>query len=113
MHALLHLVRQRAAPAAHLARPLSTLRDFAAKTMLRGALDSFSAPRAPRPADDAAESPPLRADIEYDALTWKSIVVRGPEMRRVARARIFLFRGPLRSPPRGFARARQHAETRR
>jgi len=80
MRRLLSRVRSRASSAllpAPPARALSGLRDFVAKSVLTSALDTFST-APPRPAAAGDEGVPLREDIEYDALTWKSIVVRGP-----------------------------------
>ena len=58
----------------------SSLRDMAAKAILKSSLDSYAAgvgsgADAVTNSTDSSTAPPLRADIEYDALTWKSIVV--------------------------------------
>jgi hypothetical protein len=61
-------------------RAQSTLRDMAAKAILKSTLDSYSAAAGAAEtvvhgSTDFSTALPLRSDIEYDAMTWKSIVV--------------------------------------
>ena len=57
-------------------RLFGVVSDYAAKTALNSMVDHISSPRESPPASAASESSELRPDIEYDALTWKSIVDR-------------------------------------
>jgi hypothetical protein len=64
--------RARASPS----RFFGVVSDYAAKTALNSMVDHISSPRGASSASAASESAELRPDIEYDALTWKSIVDR-------------------------------------
>ena len=66
---------------------VSAVRDAAAKAMLNSALDSLSTSigaRAPPAAAGACLQ--LTANTEFDALTWKSIVVRRQVTQAVTQA---------------------------
>lgn len=64
--------RARASPS----RFFGVVSDYAAKTALNSMVDHISSPRGASSASAVSESTELRPDIEYDALTWKSIVDR-------------------------------------
>jgi hypothetical protein len=75
------------AAAGAAARGIASFRDAAARILVNNALDSIAAQGGPPPLGaSSAGEPPLDAETEYDALTWKSIVVR-------RRGAILFFRG--------------------